>query len=128
MPALSQVRLAHRQSLNEIVVERMREPKHKIYPPGVYVRALRAYMRMSQRQLAKRCRIGQARISRIERGKIDPGFRTWQRLFDALFCDTLVIPLPRKRPSEALGERLTRGDPFRDRRSPWDEKNARIAP
>ncbi|MDP3540864.1 MAG: helix-turn-helix transcriptional regulator [Elusimicrobiota bacterium] len=122
MPSLTKVPLVHRVALNELVVRLSRPPKAMTYPPAVYLRALRASMRMSQRQLARRTGLGQAQICRIERGRIDPGVEAWRRLFDALFCDLLVVPRPRRRPSEALGERLTRGDPFRDLRSPWADK------
>lgn len=128
MPRLTRVRLVHRVALNELVVKLMRPPKAMTYPPAAYLRALRAYMRMSQRQLALRTGHGQAQICRIERGRIDPGLASWRKLFDALFCDLLVVPRPRRRPGDALGERLTRGDPFRDTRSPWAEKNAKIPP
>jgi len=119
MPRLTQVPLVHRVALNELVIDLATPYKALTYPPAAYLRALRAYMRMSQRQLARRTGLGQAQISRIERGRVDTGLTTWRRLFDALFCDLLIVPRPRRRPGDALGERLTRGDPFRDTRSPW---------
>lgn len=122
MPSLTKVPLVHRLALNELVVRLSRPPKAMTYPPAAYLRALRAYMRMSQRQLASRTGLGQAQICRIERGRLDPGLASWRKLFDALFCDLLIVPRPRRRPGEALGERLTSGDPFRDRDSPWSRK------
>ncbi len=127
MPILTKVPLIHRVALNELVIRLSHPPKAMTYPPAAYLRALRSYMRMSQRQLARRSGLGQAHICRIERGRVDPGLAAWRRLFDALFCDLLIVPRPRRRPGDALGERLTRGDPFRDTGSPWAEKNAKIS-
>jgi transcriptional regulator with XRE-family HTH domain len=122
MPILTKVPLIHRVALNELVIRLYNPPKAMTYPPAAYLRALRSYMRMSQRQLARRSGLGQAHICRIERGRVDPGLAAWRRLFHALFCDLLIVPRPRRRPGEALGERLTQGDPFRDTASPWAEK------
>lgn len=129
MPRLTRVPLPHRQALNELVVTLAHPPKAMTYPPGVYLRALRAYMRMSQRELARLSGFGQAQICRIERGRVDPGVDTLRRLFDALFCDMLVLPRPRKRPGDALGEMdAVRADWRNAEHSPWSPKNARIAP
>lgn len=59
---------------------------------------------MSQAQLARRSGVAQAHIARLEVGAIDPKLATMQRLFDAMFCDLLILPRPRKRPGDALAE------------------------
>jgi transcriptional regulator with XRE-family HTH domain len=61
---------------------------------------------MSQAALARRSGLPQAHIARLETGKTDVQIPTLQRLFAAMFCDLLVLPLPRKRPGDALAERL----------------------
>lgn len=54
VPALTKVPLSHRVALNELVVQLSRPPKAMTYPPAAYLRALRAYMRMSQHHLGVR--------------------------------------------------------------------------
>jgi len=60
---------------------------------------------MSQAVLARRCGLPQAHVARLEGGKIDVQLSTLKRLFDAMFCDLLVLPLPRQRPSDAVAQR-----------------------
>ncbi|MBI4678845.1 MAG: helix-turn-helix domain-containing protein, partial [Elusimicrobia bacterium] len=72
-------------------------------PPAVLVRALRSALRMSQAQLARRCAVPQPHIARLEAGKCGVQMDTLRRIFDAMFCDLLILPLARKRPSDALG-------------------------
>lgn len=55
---------------------------------------LRKRLRMSQRVLAKRAKIPQATLSRIESGKTQPNLTTLEKIFKALFCDIALIPLP----------------------------------
>ncbi len=74
-------------------------------PPGYYVRALRGKLRMSQAQLTRRSVLDQSQIARIELGKVEAELPTLRQLFDALFCDLLVIPKPRLQLGDALAER-----------------------
>jgi transcriptional regulator with XRE-family HTH domain len=71
---------------------------------------------MSQAQLALRCGMARSHIAAIESGRRDCQLGTLRRIFDALFCDLLVIPKPRQRPTDAIGE-LYIGHPHQDR--PW---------
>ena len=72
---------------------------------AVYVRALRSALRMSQAQLSRRSGVPQPHIVALEARQIDPRLRTLRRLFDAMFCDLIVVPRPRKRPGDAFAER-----------------------
>ena len=82
-----------------------RTPARAILAPAASVRALRSALRMSQAQLSRRSKVPQAHIARLEAGLVDAQLSTLVRLFDAMFCGLVVLPRPRKRPSEALGER-----------------------
>lgn len=66
---------------------------------------------MSQAELARRCGLSQSHIARLESGKLDAQWGTWRRVFDSLHCDIALLPLPRKRPSDALAEARLDGDP-----------------
>ncbi|MBI4376678.1 MAG: helix-turn-helix domain-containing protein [Elusimicrobia bacterium] len=85
--------------------------------PSDYICALRSALRMSQAQLARRCRIPRSHISRIEAGMMDPRMSTLRRIFHALFCGLLVMPIPRRHLGEALAERRLEGRP---ERKLWD--------
>jgi len=105
MPRLSRGSVVQLQAINELIRYVARSPKAAAHPPGYYVRALRGKMRMSQAQLARRSGLDQSQIARIELGKVEPELPTLRRLFDALFCDLLVIPKPRLQLGDALAER-----------------------
>jgi hypothetical protein len=49
--------------------------------------------------------VPQAHLARLEGGENECNVATLRRLFDAMFCDLLILPLPRKRPSDVLAER-----------------------
>ena len=85
--------------------------------PAACLRTLRAALRMSQAQLAKRSGIDKGNIARIESGKSDVRVATLTRLFDAMFCDLVIFPRPRKRPSDAVYDQCLR-EPWR--RKIWD--------
>lgn len=123
MPRLVRVNLPQHQALNELVVGLSRPPRSLTYPPGVYLRALRARMRMCQAQLSRRTGVSQGDISRIERGKVDPRLGTLRRLFDGLFCDLLLLPRARKRPTDALGEIEAARPDYGHERCPWKGQN-----
>lgn len=82
------------------------------------MRALRSALRMSQAQLSRRCGVPQAHIARLEAGSVDVQLATLRRLFDAMFCDLLILPLPRQRPGDALAEREL--EKPAGRRRAWD--------
>lgn len=56
---------------------------------------LRKRLRMSQRTLAKRAKIPASTLSRIESGKGKPSIKTIEKIFDALYCDFAILPIPR---------------------------------
>ena len=49
--------------------------------------------------------MSQAHIARLESGALDVRLSTLRRLFDGMLCDLLIVPRPRKRPSDAFAER-----------------------
>jgi transcriptional regulator with XRE-family HTH domain len=105
MPRLSRGSVVQLQILNELLIFMRRAPKAAAHPPGFYLRALRGKLRMSQAQLARRAVVDQSHIARIELGKVDADLSTLRRLFDALFCDLVLVPRPRLELGDALAER-----------------------
>jgi DNA-binding XRE family transcriptional regulator len=109
MGRFTQIPLPHRQALNATLVFTSRAPDKARHNPAMYMRALRAELRMSQAALARRAGMTQAQIDRLEKGRADARLGTWRRVFEAMFCELLVVPLARKRPSDAVAEqRLAR--------------------
>ena len=105
MPRLSRGSIVHLQAINEVIVFVSRAPKAATHSASFYLRALRGKMRMSQAQLAIRSRVDQSHIARIELGKVEADLATLRRLFDALYCDLIVIPKPRQQLGDAIAER-----------------------
>ncbi len=99
------VSVLSRRALQQAMIHASRVPEKASVEPFVFMRALRSVLRMSQSQLARRSKVPRAHISRLEAGAIDVQFSTMRRLFDAMFCDLIVLPLARKRPGDALAER-----------------------
>jgi DNA-binding XRE family transcriptional regulator len=117
MPRLSTGKLAQRQALNELIVYSGRAQKSAGQTPASLLRALRGLLKMSQADLAERAGLTQPHIARLESGAVDAQWGTWTRLFDAMFCDLLLVPRPRTRPGDALAERRLarpRGNPWRE--------------
>ena len=73
---------------------------------------------MSQADLARRSGVSKPIIVRFEAGRGDFQLGTIKRLFEAVFCDLLVLPKARKRPSDAIAEREL--ERYVGQR-PWDE-------
>jgi predicted transcriptional regulator len=61
------------------------------YDIAVQVTELRGKRGLTQAQLAKRCGMDQADISRIERGSTSPTARTLQRIGEALDADLRLV-------------------------------------
>ncbi|WP_419932891.1 helix-turn-helix domain-containing protein [Candidatus Poriferisodalis sp.] len=61
------------------------------YKIAVQVMDLRAKHGLTQAQLAQRCDMSQADISRIERGSTSPTTRTLQRIADALAAEVRLV-------------------------------------
>ncbi len=59
---------------------------------------------MSQKQLARKAKITQPQLSQIESGKAKVTIQTLQRVFEALFCETLILPLPIHNIDEVMKE------------------------
>ncbi|WP_419552515.1 helix-turn-helix domain-containing protein [Candidatus Poriferisodalis sp.] len=61
------------------------------YKIALQVMDLREKHGLTQAQLARRCNMSQADISRIERGSTSPTARTLQRIADALEADLRLV-------------------------------------
>ncbi len=105
MGKATKVSLVHRQALNEIMIYTSRAPQRAKFAPAIFMRALRVTLCMTQAGLARRAGMTQAQIVRLESGR-DARLDTWRKVYDAMFCDLLIIPKPRKqRPGEELAQR-----------------------
>lgn len=104
MPRLSTAKLPQLQALNELMTFSARAPKGAAQTPQALLRAYRAELRMPQQELARRAGLPQSHVARLETGAVDAQWGTWKRLFDAMACDLLLVPKPRKRPREFLAE------------------------
>jgi DNA-binding transcriptional regulator YiaG len=103
--------LVHRQALNQALLYAAGAPIKARHSPRIYVRALRSALRMSQAALSRRSGVEKAHIARLESGRVDAREETLRRLFDAMFCDLVIVPRARKRPGDALADqRLGRPD------------------
>ncbi|MFI5361160.1 MAG: helix-turn-helix domain-containing protein [Elusimicrobiota bacterium] len=115
--------LPHRQALNITLVYTKNAPAAAALPPHAYVRAVRTALRMTQEQLARRAGTTNSTVALVETGEANVGVETLRKLLDAMFCDLLVVPKARKKPTQALAERelerkLEPG--WYDKRGPWD--------
>ena len=115
--------LTHRQALNKTLLFSKNAPAAAAHTPAVYIRALRASLRMSQDQLARRAGVAKSHLAAIENNRMNPGADTLRKIFDAMFCDLLIVPKARKRPTQALAEREIerKSEPrYWEKRGPWD--------
>ena len=64
--------------------------------PGDWIRILRESLRMTQAELASRAKITQPHLAGIETGKTDPQVGTLKRIFEAMSCDLVLEPRPKK--------------------------------
>ena len=115
MPRLTTGRLRDRQAFNQVMIYTSRAPAVAYGSPAVMLRALRATLKMSQADLSRRSGISQPHIARLESGRLDAQLGTWTKLFDAMFCDLLILPKARKRPGDALADQRTKkgwGNPW----------------
>jgi transcriptional regulator with XRE-family HTH domain len=107
--------LRETQALNRTLVFAKSAPAAALQPPSSYLRALRCSLRMTQSHVARRARVSRSLVAAAEAGRTDVQLGTLRRLFDAMFCDLIVAPKARKRPSDAYAERKLE-KPYR----PWD--------
>ena len=70
--------------------------------PAGWIRILRHSLRMTQAELARRAKISQPHLAGIESGKTDPQISTVKRIFEAMSCDLVLEPRPRKPIKELL--------------------------
>jgi transcriptional regulator with XRE-family HTH domain len=117
MPKLSGVPIAHHIALNRLQVSGALPLAALRLKPGQWVRTLRVALHMTQRQLAGRAGVSQGNLALIEKGRFEPQIATLRRLFDALYCDLIVLPVPRQRVAAILAEKTT-GVPSRRL---WDD-------
>ena len=60
---------------------------------GELIAMIRNQLKMSQRVLAKRAGVPQSTISNLEKSKKQPNLATLKKVFQALFCDLIIIPV-----------------------------------
>lgn len=70
------------------------------------IRTLRIMLGMTQAQLGRRCHKPQSYIALLEQGKVDCKMGTFQKICQALLCDVLIIPKPRKKISQIVQDRI----------------------
>lgn len=103
------ITVAEKHFLKQITkISEMLTGGHKQVAPGFLVALVRKRLRMSQQVLAKRSKLPQSMISKIESGKVEPSLTTLKKIFDALYCDVMVVPIPRKDYDEVIQEQATR--------------------
>lgn len=68
----------------------------KKLPLSSMIRLLRKRLHMTQQNLAARAGVPQSFIAKIESGRVKPTLSTLEKVFAALFCDYVIIPIPRK--------------------------------
>ena len=115
--------LPQRQATNKTLLFTKDAPAAAARPPYVYVRAIRTLLRMTQEQLARRAGTTKSHVAQVESGKTNVGVDTLRKLFDAMFCDLLVVPKARKKPTQALAERELerKNEPeWYNKPGPWD--------
>ncbi len=61
-----------------------------------WIRIVRNALRMTQAELAQRAGVSQPHLAGIEKGKINPQLSTLKKIFNAMSCDVVVEPRPRK--------------------------------
>ena len=63
---------------------------------GQLIALIRGQLRMSQRALARRAKIPQSTISKIESGRLQPNVATLQKILNSIECDLLITAVPRE--------------------------------
>ncbi|MFH2203547.1 MAG: helix-turn-helix transcriptional regulator [Elusimicrobiota bacterium] len=98
------------QALNEAAVFMKAAPKRMCRtPPAEFMLAARTKLGLSQTELAERAGMPQQQLQRLESGRINARLNTWRRVFDALHCDLLVLPRPRRHLGETKARRVLEG-------------------
>ena len=66
----------------------------KKLPISILIRLLRKRLHMTQHNLAVRAKVPQSFIAKIESGREKPKLTTLEKIFSALFCEYVLIPIP----------------------------------
>ncbi len=69
---------------------------------GDWIRIVRNALRMTQAELAQRAGVSQPHLADIEKDKVAPQVGTLRKIFNAMSCDVVVEPRPRKPLTEIL--------------------------
>ena len=65
---------------------------------GQLISLIRRQLRMSQRALAKRAKVPQSTVSKIESGILKPNVATLQKILNSIDCDLLITAVQRNNP------------------------------
>ncbi len=63
---------------------------------GQLIALIRGQLSMSQRALARRAKVPQSTISKIESGRLQPNVSTLQKILNSMECDLLLTAVPRE--------------------------------
>lgn len=70
-------------------------PKDMLFhAPGELVKLFRKRLRMTQQQLAHKCRLPQSYIAKLESGKARPSWNTLTKIFKVLGCSITLMLIP----------------------------------
>jgi transcriptional regulator with XRE-family HTH domain len=62
-------------------------------PIGDFVKTIRTQLKMTQVALAKRAKVPQSTISRLEQHRLDPTLSLLTKIFHALSCELVIAPM-----------------------------------
>lgn len=74
------------------------EQQQKGLEIGQLISLIRNQLKMSQRALAKRAKVPQSTISKMESGKIKPNMATLEKVLNSIDCDLLITAVQRNNP------------------------------
>lgn len=78
-------------------------PKEVLFQdPRALVRSMRKRLRMTQHQLAKRVKLPQSYIAKLESGRISPTLETLEKVLRGLGCSCTLLLIPEIDPDELL--------------------------
>jgi transcriptional regulator with XRE-family HTH domain len=75
--------------------------------PGRLIKMIRRQIGMPQEILARKAKVPQSTISRIEKGQGEPSLATLRKILQALECDLAILPILRE-PVRAIRRRQAR--------------------
>ncbi len=78
-------------------------PKELLFQSvSILIRSMRKRLRMTQHQLAKRVKLPQSYIAKLETGKSIPSMETLEKVFKGLGCAITLLLVPEIDPNELL--------------------------